>query len=441
MRQGERLTVDLYAGGSGGADPVASCPRPSAWGSLASRSALSLRATNRFRVLGDLVVESSAMPRTLKPSERLARAALEPHLGHLEPVEETTEHKTPDFRTVDESDAVEVKEMTSEDYQKITAVHQKMPTSWDLDGLTGRWTVIDLAPTMSDTHEPMPAFPEVDQATIDHYAAYGMRVKTVAEREADWHEEATRPRPQIRLHDLGPRLEPHLAVLEQEGDTEVDSYAIGRPEPVRVATAAIRGLIHGALCQRRDPLTEEQAGIDVRLGQGYVRTGRPDTIAQRVQLWLDRGGTHVTNLVETLELEEKGPAGTQRSCSPLGRNPNTGPRSRWALRSFLPLASTSRTPSTCCGSCWGRSCCATRPPAGGTPARRRHRPDNWAGPNARSLGPLDVSAGGPFGELLQRVDGEPCDPNPAGSGAPDRLVMRRDPPQAHRGLNGHYVSP
>jgi hypothetical protein len=246
------------------------------------------------------------MPRMLKPSERLARAALEPHLGYLEPVEEITEHKTPDFRTVDELDAVEVKEMTSEDYQKITAVHRKMPTSWDLDGLTGRWTVIDLAPTMSDTHEPMPAYPEVDQATIDHYAAYGMRVQTVAEREADWHEEATRPRPQIRLHDLGPRLEPDLAVLEQEGDTEVDSYAIGRPERVRVATAAIRGLIHGALCHRRDPLTEEQAGVDVWLGQAYVRTGRPDTIAQRVQLWLDRGGKHVTNLVETLDLEQDG---------------------------------------------------------------------------------------------------------------------------------------
>ena len=241
-------------------------------------------------------------------SELRARALLEWDLyGGLERVAER-EIPTVDYRTPDGRVGIEVKRVTSAEYLELSNVFTKA-RHLDSNLLTGRWCVMVDRPTLSTTLAPMPNFPDDDEEQIASWASQGFVVRRRAEREADWRAAHPGPRRQTpRLNNLTAELEAHVAVLEAHGIVTTHGlHPFGLPEPLASAIVAIITRTQGAVCDRRDLLTNERPGIDVALASGSVRTERADTIAQRLQLWLDSAES--SNLRESLANE---PAGTTR---------------------------------------------------------------------------------------------------------------------------------
>lgn len=220
-------------------------------------------------------------------SELRARALLEREFGcALERIRADLGVPTADYRTVDGSRSVEVKRITSEAYNKLTAAASHANWNYDSSILSGRWTVIIDRPTLSDALEPMPRFPDDDPEASAEAEAFGFRLVPRHEREAEWR--ASHPGPKRstpRLKKLGSDLEHHLHTLEQHAIYSTRGACPFEPD----AWQALRHIAvrtDDALCLRRETIRDEKPGIDLSLASGYIRTARADTLVGRIELWL-----------------------------------------------------------------------------------------------------------------------------------------------------------
>ena len=243
-----------------------------------------------------------------KASELRARALLEQELERQLTRAPERAIPTVDYRIPERDVGIEVKRVTNAEYHDLTSAFAKA-RHLDSDRLTGRWAVLVDRPTLSTSLEPMPDFRDDDPELIAYWESQGFTVRRRADLEADWR--ATHPGPPRktpRLDTLARDLEPHLVELEAHGFTTTRGAApFGQPEPLATAITAIYLRTQDGMCLRQEPLGGERAGIDVHLASGYVRTGRADTIAARLQLWL--GSSNSENLRASLANE---PDGTER---------------------------------------------------------------------------------------------------------------------------------
>lgn len=191
-----------------------------------------------------------------------------------------------DYRSQDGRHSIEVKELMTESYKDLSAAFRSSE-HFDSEVLSGRWIVAIERQTLDSRLPPMPDFSEDDPQAIAQLALYGFTVKTKAEKQAEWRARHPGPaRPGPRLRRLGRDLEPHLAVLE-EARIGCTRGAEAHSLELRRALAAIGARTHDAICMRHAPLGIESPGIDIALADGSVRTGRADTIAARIELWLE----------------------------------------------------------------------------------------------------------------------------------------------------------
>lgn len=222
------------------------------------------------------------------PEELRARALLERELDCQLVRVRPGALPTVDYRAPAREAGIEVKRVTVAEYYDLTSAWAKI-THFDSQLLTGRWSVAVDRPTLSTTLAPVPDFPADDQEAIAYWEGLGYKVQRRADRVAEWR--ATHPgtrRATPRLDTLAQDLEPHLVVLEAHGLTTTRGAApFLEPEPLATALTAIQDRTQGALCLRHELFGQQRPGIDVVLGAGFIRTGRPDTIPQRLQLWLD----------------------------------------------------------------------------------------------------------------------------------------------------------
>jgi hypothetical protein len=222
-----------------------------------------------------------------RDSELEARSLLQAEFGCELVRVPTGSIPTPDYREPSGRRSIEVKRLTSQQYRQLGA--DRNTRHWDSANLSGRWAVLIERSTLSSILEPVPPFPDDDPETIAYYTAHGFRVRTRAEREAEWR--ANHPGPAQpttpRLKDLGRDLDPHLLILEQHGVTSTRAAVHMAADP-RIMTALrfIEARTNGAICIRQDLLPGQIPGIDIALASSYVRTDRADRIVQRVELWL-----------------------------------------------------------------------------------------------------------------------------------------------------------
>lgn len=185
---------------------------------------------------------------------------------------------------IDELNEVfEMKDVTSEEFREL----RKRRLRWcPSTKLAMYWSVLLDAPTLGDRFSPMPDYPDDDPESIAAIEAEGLfTVKRKAEREAEWRERQRRDIPVPRIREREARaLERHFLVLEQAGITNTREAEPRTREQLH-ALAHVRRLTHWSVCIAREPFDGE-AGIEIKVGWGYNRTGRPDTLAFRLQSWL-----------------------------------------------------------------------------------------------------------------------------------------------------------
>ncbi|HEY5182340.1 MAG TPA: hypothetical protein VIJ07_21635 [Dermatophilaceae bacterium] len=174
---------------------------------------------------------------------------------------------------------------------RLSDAFTRQAVSFDSERLTGRWSVIIDQPTLSTSLAPVPNF------------------QYPADREAAWRAEHPGPRiPTPKLMQLGQDLEQHLVILEQHGlETTRGLSPYNQPQALADTIRAIEQRTPGAWCLRRVPLPNERPGVDVVLGSSSIRTGRANTIVNRLDLWLHSDQSK--NLLQSLCNER---VGTQR---------------------------------------------------------------------------------------------------------------------------------
>ncbi|MGO1548042.1 hypothetical protein [Microbacterium gubbeenense] len=211
-----------------------------------------------------------------------------------------------DIRSPKWTHVAEVKRITSNSLRELEHVTAKNETSRDVPELRRRWLVALEAKTNSDVLPPMPRFDEPSPEQKRRFDAHGLTVTSKAAREAafqDAHPDQNSRTPKVK--GMIDRLIPHLQALEDRDVTE-NSRAWAPwfgTDQVSRAQLAILGIVHDGLVQSWAP-GPDRAGVDVCLGWGYIRTDRPDTIAGRIQTWLDSG--LASNLIKSLAWAPEG---------------------------------------------------------------------------------------------------------------------------------------
>lgn len=221
-----------------------------------------------------------------RATEMRARALLERVLGcRFERVPQS-DVPTVDYRSVDEPPrSVEVKEITSHEYRDLTDAYDANQ-SFDSTLLTGRWLVAIEAPSLSQKLQPMPDFPADDSQLISGFAAIGS-VMLRADREDEWrNQHPVLRQPTVRLKHLARDIEQALRIVEADGIVNTRGAMPSCVEVTR-ALAEIQSRTAGAIGMRFSPSDGQSPGIDLALASGGTRTERADTMATRVQLWLD----------------------------------------------------------------------------------------------------------------------------------------------------------
>jgi hypothetical protein len=206
------------------------------------------------------------------------------------------EGPTPDLRTDDgrrPSIAIEVKELIPTEFVAVTAQVARAP-GLDSQLLTKRWSVLVTEEPLSSRLAPMPTFRADPPAhEVRRLAEQGLTLISKAELEEQWRQEHTlQPRARVNVKRLAKDIEADLAVLERYGIFETRGYELPRTGAADHRTAfnalrAVRQRTRDAICMAHDPIGIEQPGIDIEFGYGTVRSGNPDVVAERVQMWLD----------------------------------------------------------------------------------------------------------------------------------------------------------
>jgi hypothetical protein len=274
-------------------------------------------------------------PERESPSELRARALIESVLHcTLERIvpSDLPNVCTADYRTLEAPcRSVEVKEITPQANRDLTAAFAKAK-SFDSRVLTGRWTVLIEAPSLSETLRPMPNFPPDRVDSVSAHMTDDSRVVPRAEREVEHRQQHPGPKlPTVRLKNLGRDLERSLQVLEANG-VECTRGARRSTSDVGGALSQIAVRTDGSICMWHRPGSYETPGVDIALSMGSTRTEHPDTIVGRIQLWLDSEDSQ--NLRDSLAAE----AGAEGHAV-LVFDPNTEPEYQAAVAqgtAFVP---------------------------------------------------------------------------------------------------------
>jgi hypothetical protein len=275
-------------------------------------------------------VRTSEETQEERQARRLIERELETELHWVTP----SSVPTPDYRTQDGQVAVEVKLVTSEMHRELASVPLD-ECGLDSEVLTKRWTVMIDAPTLSTTLRPMPKFRRVDPELVNGLEADGFQVASAEARAEKWHADHPGPKRRApRLKQLASDIEPHLKVLEEEGIfSNVGLYPYGQGQDFAKTISFIAQHTNGGRCYGREAQGSQAPGIDVLRSSDFVRTGRPNTIVGRIDLWL--GSDLGSNLKSSLANE---PAGTDRHAV-LVFDPLTEPEHHAAVEqgaSFCP---------------------------------------------------------------------------------------------------------
>ncbi|WP_207844019.1 hypothetical protein [Williamsia soli] len=198
-------------------------------------------------------------------TEKRARLVLETvlgvPLGRVDPG--AGGQASPDFRCVRPAMAVEVKELTSEDYKSLSRAAdreaERLHTA--VPGLTKLWMIIIVARN--------------------------------AEEELDRHWGAAPDQPYLKK--LAKQLRPHLLVLEAAGIQDYRTAQwFSRDPAVRAACAAVATLVRNGTCSAGEPIGEFGPGVmGAASAIGYVRSPDPNSLVGLLNRWLSRRGTNL----------------------------------------------------------------------------------------------------------------------------------------------------
>lgn len=201
-----------------------------------------------------------------------------------------TSSPTADLCSLDGHHVAEVKRVTSSSLRELHgATSSDDRTSRDVPELVRRWSVVLDATTNSDSLPPMPDFAEPSPEERVALEEAGFSVESKADREAEFLRSHPGPRrPTTRVKGLIDALIPLFKVLEAEGvsgnsHTWEPWFTTGE---VADTQRRILELTGGAPVTSFD-VVEAPPGINLHLAWGSVRTERGDTIAGRIQTWLD----------------------------------------------------------------------------------------------------------------------------------------------------------
>lgn len=195
--------------------------------------------------------------------------------------------------------AVEVKEIASSDLLQLSAGLDRHETDRATDELDLHWTVALDGETAAERLAPVPNFPDDDEEQIAAWEALGFTTTRKAERIAEFKRQRDEVPAPIKVKGLIDNLIPDLKTLEEQGVTSTRG-----PWPFDEAGILARRRIaartRGAICIGGKPRPEVgmPSGVFVRHGYGYVRTGRADTIADRLEAWFESSMS--ANLIKSL---------------------------------------------------------------------------------------------------------------------------------------------
>ena len=242
------------------------------------------------------------------PSEIEARLEVEAFYG--QPLERVAPDRrpSPDYALpVAESrpSGFEVKELTSHDYKQLHAAMRKQPTTMEVPTLKRHWHVLLEANPLSNRLVAVPNFPEDDEERIALYAKEGLTVQRKADRIEEWKQRQVAGTSPVRLKNLIVDLIEPLAVLEAHDIFETRSADPSTMEALR-ALHEVAARTNNAICLGHEahPNKGMSPGITINSGWGALRTENPNTLAERVQAWLDSELS--SNLVDSLSREEYG---------------------------------------------------------------------------------------------------------------------------------------
>lgn len=199
--------------------------------------------------------------------------------------------------------AVEVKELASPDWRQLSAGHADQETERATDELDLHWMVALDGETAAERLAPVPNFPDDDEEQIKAWAALGFTTTRKAERIADFKRRRDEAPAPIMVKGMIDDLIPDLRRLEDRGVTTTRGEMPSDEEGL-LAWRRIAGRTRGAICMgsKARPDVGMPSGVFISLGYGYVRTGRADTIADRVEAWLESGKS--ANLLKSLARPE-----------------------------------------------------------------------------------------------------------------------------------------
>ncbi len=226
-------------------------------------------------------------PEPESPSEREARLRIEQIQGERLLRVAPSDVPTPDYEGQTSREIFEVKEITVGESRHLAASMLTHPNRCDSDDLQLRWWVLLDGPSLSSSLSPTPDFREPDPELKARLGRGGFTVSTAEERQRQHRDQVQkhRERNAPRLKSLLQDLEPWLCVLEAHDVRETSSAT--RAGGLEVAHAAwqIAELTNAAQCYGRPLFQGEQAGIELVIGSGYTRTGDPDTLVDRINLY------------------------------------------------------------------------------------------------------------------------------------------------------------
>lgn len=201
--------------------------------------------------------------------------------------------------------AFEVKELASPDWKQLHAALDTQQRSLDVPSLTRSWHVLLETTTLASRLTAVPNFPEDDEEKIARFAAESWIVTRKADRVAEWKRQAAANNEPVRLKNLLTDLIPHLETLEAHSVFATRGADYSHPD-VRQALAAIAARTGDAICMGHEAHPDKGVppGIQIACGYGQIRTENPDTIAERVQAWLD--SELAKNMIQSLSRSEYG---------------------------------------------------------------------------------------------------------------------------------------
>lgn len=239
-------------------------------------------------------------------SERDARMRLERILGTRLRRIVPDDRPSPDYSFTTPGGslaAVEVKQVASPDWLHLKNGHSRHETDRETNELQMHWMVMLDAEIAAERLDRVPNFPDDDEEQIARAAEFGFETTRRAERVAA-HERRRDEHPHpFQIRGMIDDLIPDLAALEARGirttrgELPIDTE--GSQAWWRIARRT-----RGAICMASEAKPDDglPAGVFLLTGYGYVRTGRPDTIVDRIDAWMS--SKRSDNLVASLHRPE-----------------------------------------------------------------------------------------------------------------------------------------